>query len=163
MKKFLYLLLIGFIAVACTKESEVYYTTTYPVTSLQVSVTFDSEKSTTLTSETIEEDVLSLAPVAVGGYYRLDFSLYNGGTLYVSTAEEAEVITGSFTKMPGSNELDFSFDTEQYTARTTSYTTAEGDLCVVLNVDLTDYYRTKYEDEAIQQVIRHEYTSHIAD
>lgn len=163
MKKFLYLLLIGLAAVACTKESDVYYTTTYPVTSLKVSVTFDSEKSTTLTTETIEEDVLALAPVAAGGYYQLDFSLYNGGTLYVSTAEGAEVITGSFIKTPGSNVLDFTYDTEQYSARTTSYTTAEGELCVVLNVDLTAYYRAKYEDEAIQQVIRHEYTSHIAD
>lgn len=163
MKRLLYMLLAAFVATACGERSEVYYSTTYPVTEIRVSVSFDSEKSTKLTVETIEEDVRLLAPVAVGGSYRLDFSLYNGGLLYVTPAVGAEVIAGSFTKVPASKQLEFMFDAEHYTATTTTYTTSEGERCVCLNVDLSEFYRARYQDDAIKQVVRHEYTSHIAD
>lgn len=163
MKRLLYLLLTAFAATACGERSEVYYSTTYPVTEISVSVTFDTEKSTKLTAETIEEDVRMLAPVAVGGSYRLDFSLYNGGQLYVTPSEGAEVIVGTFTKVPASNQLDFAFDSESYTATMTTYTATEGERCVCLNVDLSEFYRARYQDDAIKQVVRHEYTSHIAD
>lgn len=113
--------------------------------------------------DAIRAAVLSEAPVAAGGSYRLDFNRADGGDLYVTAAAGAEPVAGSFTKIPASTELTFAYGDHTYTAHLSHYTDGGGPSRVRFAVDLTALYRERYGIESGLRVVRYEYTDHLTD
>ena len=113
--------------------------------------------------DAIRAAVLSEAPVAAGGSYRLDFNRADGGNLYVTAAAGTEPVAGSFTKIPASTELTFAYGDHTYTAHLSHYTDGGGPSRVRFAVDLTDLYRERYGIESGLRVVRYEYTDHLTD
>lgn len=108
----------------------------------------------------VSDDLLKNAPVAAGGVYRLDFTLYNGGPLEVTPAPGAETAAGVFVKQPGSRELEFFYGGSTYTYVTSTYTDeADNTTKVLLSADRTDYYKKMFPDAKLTRVVRREYTS----
>lgn len=181
MKFVKYLILLSLlIPTACSEPSEIYYTTDYPIVKVEAEVKLetpepDPDPGTTsgITEEEpvepenpvvtqIKAAVLEAAPVKEGGNYKLDFIVYNGGTLYITPAPDAETLTGSFAKIPGKTELTFSYGGKAYTCNTSSYEAETGNTCVRFKIDLTEEYRELYPDAKLTEVSRYEYTSHPA-
>ncbi len=127
--------------------------------------TDDPEPSTDTEAlvEAICAAVLSEAPVAAGGSYRLDFNRADGGNLYVAAAAGAEPVAGSFTKIPASSELAFAYGDHTYSAHLSHYTEDGGPSRIRFAVDLTDLYRERYGIESGLRVVRYEYTDHLTD
>lgn len=113
--------------------------------------------------EAIHAAVLSEAPVAAGGSYRLDFNRADGGNLYVTAAAGAEPVAGTFTKIPASTELTFAYGDRTYSAHLSHYSDDGGPSRVRFAVDLTDLYRERYGIESGLRVVRYEYTDHLTD
>ncbi len=167
MKKVLYTLFALLGITACSEKESVFYSTTYTVTDLAINTpeTQSAEADYVALVDQIKGEALAAAPVGVTGSYRLDFSRYDGGELYVQTHAEAEPIVGEFDKVPASNELSFRYGEEVYTAKVSPYTTEEGMRCVVFEIDLTDYYKALYPalEGTPFRLVRKEFTSHIYD
>lgn len=144
---------------ACNEaENEVFYTTNYPIERVEVSATLAAGE-TQLTQEQLQDEVLAAAPVKAGGRYRLDFSRFDGGELYVTPETDQTPIIGSFTKTPGTRILIFTYETITDTARISTWQSEEGVLLVKLAFDLTNQYKERYPNVAIEQVVREEYTT----
>ena len=168
MRKLLYIAAV-LLLVACSKKEDVFYSTTYPITKVEVQSTLPNGLDTSLTAQ-IEEakaDAEATVPVAAGGSYQLDFSRYDGGELYVISADGAEVLIGEFDKVPASRELTFRYGEQNYLAKLTSYTPEEEEAlrCVLFEIDLTEYYKVIYPTLAPInfKLVRKEYTSHLYD
>ena len=167
MRKLLYIvtaLLLG----ACSKKEDVFYSTTYPVTKveIQTSIPDGTEASLAALIEEAAADAEATAPVSAGGAYQLDFSRYNGGELYITPTAGAEALIGEFDKVPASYELTFRYGEQNYLARLTPYTPEEEALrCVLFEINLTEYYKVLYPALASAnfKVVRKEYTSHLYD
>ena len=186
--KILTALLLAAALTACGDDSDVFYTTSYPVARIEISVSLsepekpdpenpdpenpDPETSQTEKPENPEEpenplleeirnDALAKAPVQAGGSYRLDFTHHNGGPLVVRPAADAETVTGTFIKEPDKpEELHFTFGEQAYTCKVSGYTDTDDLRKTLFSVDLTEEYKQLYPDAGITQVIRKEYTSH---
>ncbi|WP_302281743.1 hypothetical protein [Alistipes finegoldii] len=186
--KILTALLLAAALTACGDDSDVFYTTSYPVARIEVSVSLsepenpdpenpDPENPDAGTSQTEEpenpenpenplleeiwNDALAKAPVQAGGGYRLDFTHHNGGPLVVRPAADAETVTGTFIKEPDKpEELHFTFGEQAYTCKVSGYTDTDDLRKTLFSVDLTEEYKQLYPDAGITQVIRKEYTSH---
>ncbi len=185
--KILTALLLAAALTACGDDSDVFYTTSYPVARIEVSVSLsepekpdpenpdpenpDPENPDAGTSQTeepenplleeIRNDALAKAPVQAGGSYRLDFTHHNGGPLVVRPAADAETVTGTFIKEPDKpEELHFTFGEQAYTCKVSGYTDTDDLRKTLFSVDLTEEYKQLYPDAGITQVIRKEYTSH---
>lgn len=186
MKRTAILFLITCLLAACGDDSEVFYSTTYPIVRVEAVTELESEPEPEPEPEpgdgggggggsptadqpvdpivqTINEDVLANAPLHPGGAYRLDFTVYNGGPLQVTTGPDAEPVTGEFVKQPGSREVRFLYGEENYTCIMGTYTDeADDQVKVLLTVDLTEHYRALYPDAKITRVLRREYTAQSA-
>ena len=186
--KILTALLLAAALTACGDDSDVFYTTSYPVARIEISVSLsepekpdpenpDPENPDAGTSQTekpenqeepenplleeIRNDALAKAPVQAGGSYRLDFTHHNGGPLVVRPAADAETVTGTFIKEPDKpEELHFTFGEQAYTCKVSGYTDTDDLRKTLFSVDLTEEYKQLYPDAGITQVIRKEYTSH---
>ena len=185
--KILTALLLAAALTACGDDSDVFYTTSYPVARIEISVSLsepekpdpenpdpenpDPENPNTGTSQTeepenpvleeIRNDALAKAPVQAGGSYRLDFTHHNGGPLVVRPAADAETVTGTFIKEPDKpEELHFTFGEQAYTCKVSGYTDTDDLRKTLFSVDLTEEYKQLYPDAGVTQVIRKEYTSH---
>ena len=185
--KILTALLLAAALTACGDDSDVFYTTSYPVARIEISVSLsepekpdpenpdpenpDPENPNTGTSQTeepenplleeIRNDALAKAPVQAGGSYRLDFTHHNGGPLVVRPAADAETVTGTFIKEPDKpEELHFTFGEQAYTCKVSGYTDTDDLRKTLFSVDLTEVYKQLYPDAGVTQVIRKEYTSH---
>lgn len=183
--KILTVLLLAAALTACGDDSNVFYTTSYPVARIEVSVSLsepekpdpenpDPENPDAGTSQTeepenpenplleeIRNDALAKAPVQAGGSYRLDFTHHNGGPLVVRPAADAETVTGAFIKEPDKpEELHFTFGEQAYTCKVSGYTDTDDLRKTLFSVDLTEEYKQLYPDAGVTQVIRKEYTSH---
>ena len=163
MKRLFFSCLCAVCCWACSESEDVFYSTTYPVTEVKVTVTLNDAVASDLTTEQITEEALVLIPVVAGGSYRLDYSRFDGGELYVTPSEGAETLVGTFDKVPAASQMTFHYGDWSYSVRTGSYTSTDGWLCVSLNSDLTAYFQEKYGEAAPKQVIRHEYTTHLFD
>lgn len=185
--KILTALLLAAALTACGDDSDVFYTTSYPVARIEIFVSLsepekpdpenpdpenpDPENPNTGTSQTeepenplleeIRNDALAKAPVQAGGSYRLDFTHHNGGPLVVRPAADAETVTGTFIKEPDKpEELHFTFGEQAYTCKVSGYTDTDDLRKTLFSVDLTEEYKQLYPDAGVTQVIRKEYTSH---
>ena len=186
--KILTALLLAAALTACGDDSDVFYTTSYPVARIEVSVSLsepekpdpenpDPENPDAGTSQTeeaenpenpenplleeIRNDALAKAPVQAGGGYRLDFTHHNGGPLVVRPAADAETVTGTFIKEPDKpEELHFTFGEQAYTCKVSGYTDTDALRKTLFSVDLTEEYKQLYPDAGVTQVILKEYTSH---
>lgn len=185
--KILTALLLAAALTACGDDSDVFYTTSYPVARIEISVSLsepekpdpenpdpenpDPENPNTGTSQTeepenplleeIRNDALAKAPVQAGGGYRLDFTHHNGSPLVVRPAADAETVTGTFIKEPDKpEELHFTFGEQAYTCKVSGYTDTDDLRKTLFSVDLTEEYKQLYPDAGVTQVIRKEYTSH---
>lgn len=185
--KILTALLLAAALTACGDDSDVFYTTSYPVARIEIFVSLsepekpdpenpdpenpDPENPNTGTSQTeepenplleeIRNDALAKAPVQAGGGYRLDFTHHNGGPLVVRPAADAETVTGTFIKEPDKpEELHFTFGEQAYTCKVSGYTDTDDLRKTLFSVDLTEEYKQLYPDAGVTQVIRKEYTSH---
>lgn len=180
--KILTALLLAAALTACGDDSDVFYTTSYPVARIEISVSLsepekpdpenpDPENPNTGTSQTeepenplleeIRNDALAKAPVQAGGGYRLDFTHHNGGPLVVRPAADAETVTGTFIKEPDKpEELHFTFGEQAYTCKVSGYTDTDDLRKTLFSVDLTEEYKQLYPDAGVTQVIRKEYTLH---
>lgn len=186
--KILTALLLAAALTACSDDSDVFYTTSYPVARIEIFVSLsepenpdpenpDPENPDAGTSQTekpenpeepenplleeIRNDALAKAPVQAGGSYRLDFTHHNGGPLVVRPAADAETVTGTFIKEPDKpEELHFTFGEQAYTCKVSGYTDTDDLRKTLFSVDLTEEYKQLYPDAGITQVIRKEYTSH---
>ena len=183
--KILTALLLAAALTACGDDSDVFYTTSYPVARIEISVSLtepekpdpenpDPENPDAGTSQTeepknpenplleeIRNDALAKAPVQAGGGYRLDFTHHNGGPLVVRPAADAETVTGTFIKEPDKpEELHFTFGEQAYTCKVSGYTDTDDLRKTLFSVDLTEEYKQLYPDAGVTQVIRKEYTSH---
>lgn len=167
MKKHLILLLAtALCATACEDGDDVFYTVEYPITDLQTKVEVTGAAPDSPILDEIAEHIVITAPVAVGGVYSMDFSVYNGGALRVKPNDQAEVIGGTFTKEPGERVIHFMYGEQDYIAKTSYYQSQEKDPAtglyvrnVVFIVDLTDKYQEMYPDREIARAIRYEYTA----
>lgn len=190
MKRTLILLSTLSLLAACGDDSEVFYSTSYPIVRVEAYVTVDKPepepepepepdptpdpgeggaKALSAAEEepvedpiirTVVDDVLANAPVEAGGVYRLDFTVYNGGPLEVTSAPGAEPVAGEFVKQPGSRELLFLYGGMEYTCLTGTYTDeADNTNKILLTVDLTEHYRKLYPDAKLTRVLRREYTA----
>ncbi|WP_418992201.1 hypothetical protein [Alistipes sp.] len=171
MKTPLYItLLLSLAAPTACDDSEVYYTTVYPVVRVEAEVTVsaatpepagegDPEPPEDPLVAEIRADVLASAPVRAGGRYVLDFVEHNGGRLTVYPDAEEAPIAGSFLKIPGQTDLQFLFGENDYTCAVTTYAAQEGQRAL-LSVTLTEHYRALYPDAGVTRVVRREYTTH---
>ena len=165
MKFWFYTLLASLTLAGCSKQEDVFYSTVYPVTEIQVQYTTQKSESDYLAQlEELTAAATTEAPVQAGGYYHLDFSRHNGGELYVLPNEGSEVISGEFDKKPASDKMTFRYGEQAYEVQITSYSNAEEVRCVCFEVDLTEAYKQAYqiEDESFK-LIRRELTTHIYD
>ncbi|MDO4758784.1 MAG: lipoprotein [Rikenellaceae bacterium] len=162
MKRLLFTLTTLLILTACSEKEDVFYTARYGVERVEIGIG--------LTSETDEYDdlraqitanALSEAPVEAGGCYRLDFSRFDGGELYIYPTAEAEPLVGTFTKSPAATEITFHYDERETLVTTAPYIAENGIQYTVLKTDLTEYYRTMMQTEIIQSVVRLEYTNYL--
>lgn len=155
-------------ALTACDDSDVYYTTTYPVVRVEAEATLtgatppaeegDEVPKNPLKAQ-IEAEVVAAAPVAAGGRYVLDFVRHNGGRLTVYPAEDAGPVAGTFLKTPGQTDLQFLFAENDYTCAVTAYSDDTGERAL-LTVNLTEHYQTLYPDAGITRVVRREYTTH---
>lgn len=156
---------------ACSKVVDVYYTTEYPVVRLdaEVSVAPDpdggetADEAAEALADAIRSTVLHEAPVEAGGSYRLDFSLADGGSLFVVPAAGSEALAGTFTKVPASSQLTFDYGEQHYTAQLSTWLDEAAGPCVRFEVDLTEAFRERLGNDRIESVIRYEYTAHPRD
>ena len=168
MRKLLYIA-TALLVVACTKKEDVFYSTTSPVTQVEIQTSIPDNIDASLATliDEAKADAETTAPVVAGGSYRLDFSRYNGGELYVTPAADAAVLIGEFDKVPASNELTFRYGEQNYLAKLTPYTPEEEGAvrCVLFEIDLTEYYKVLYPSLASTnfKLARKEYTSHLYD
>lgn len=174
MKRFAFLLLTVFLAaLAACDDSDVYYSTVYPVVRVEAEVTQsvtqpapgedegEGEPAEDPALDLIRQEVLAAAPVPAGGRYILDFVRFDGGRLTVYPAEGAEPVAGTFSKTPGQTDLTFEYGgMEAYTCKVSTYTADDGAVCALLSVDLTAHYRELYPDAPVAKVLRREYTTH---
>ncbi len=120
------------------------------------------EGSATPLADAIRAAVLASAPVQVGGSYTLDYVEYNGGRLTVRPTADGEALSGTFVKLPGSEDITLYYGGDQERRCTLSYyTDAEGQRLARFGEDLTEQFRALYPDADIQSVVRYELTSHI--
>ena len=110
-------------------------------------------------ADLLAAEVIAAAPVQAGGWYRLDFNLYNGGPLTVAPTGDAVPFVGEFIKEPGAAELQFAYNEASYAYTISSYLSSEGVRCVMLVIDLTEEYQTLYPEAGLTRVQRREYTS----
>ena len=167
--KILTALLLAAALTACGDDSDVFYTTSYPVARIEISVSLSEPEKPDPENpdpenpllEEIRNDALAKAPVQAGGGYRLDFTHHNGGPLVVRPAADAETVTGTFIKEPDKpEELHFTFGEQAYTCKVSGYTDTDDLRKTLFSVDLTEEYKQLYPDAGVTQVIRKEYTSH---
>lgn len=149
---------------ACSEKHESFYSTSYPVTNVEATVTVENasalDDAAQSQIEEIKSAIVEEAPVKSGGRYTLEYFEYNSGTLRVLPAPDATVVIGTFIKEPDTaDSLKFSFGDYDYTCVATSYTDNDQKL-TLLNVDLTDKYTELYPDLNITAATRKEYTSH---
>ena len=162
MKNLFYIATAMLMLGACSEKEDVYYSTTYSVTKveIQTSIPEGTDASLVALIEEAAADAEATAPIS----YQLDFSRYNGGELYVTPAADAEVLVGEFDKVPASKELTFRYGEYEYLAKLASYTPEESALrCVLFEIDLTAYYKALYPTLADTnfKLVRKEYTSHL--
>lgn len=177
MKRFTFLLLsVTLAALAACDDSDVYYSTVYPVVRVEAEVTRsvtppapgeedegegEGEPTEDPALDLIRQEVLAAAPVSAGGRYVLDFVRFDGGRLTVYPAEGAEPVAGTFAKTPGQTDLTFEYGgMEAYTCKVSTYTADDGAVCAVLSIDLTAHYQALYPDAPVAKVLRREYTTH---
>lgn len=158
MKQLLYTLLAALLVSGCTKKEDTFYTAHYPIVELEALINLAAENEA-MEAE-VEAWVLEHAPVQVGGSYRLDFNRFDGGTLTVKPTEKAEAIVGDFTKIPAATEMTFTYGEQSYVVRTSIYMGEDKVTYQSFLIDLTAAAREALQNEAIEQVLRLEYTLH---
>ncbi len=167
MKKWVAISVLAFAAVACGDDSDVFYTARYDVAQVLVEVAAqppadreDAEAQQPEIVALVSEDVLAKAPVRSGGSYLLEYTRYDGGTLTVRAAADADPVVGEFDKQPGATVLTFRYDGVETEYAIESYTDEDsGNAYVMLAADLTAYYQALYPDGGIVEVKRMELTS----
>ncbi len=167
MKKWVAISVLAFAAVACGDDSDVFYTACYDVVQVSVEVATqspadreDSEEPHSDIITLVSEDALAKAPVRSGGSYLLEFTRYDGGTLTVRAAAEADPVVGEFDKQPGASALTFRYDGAETEYAIESYMDKDsGTAYVMFAADLTAYYQELYPDDYIVEVKRLEITS----
>ena len=174
--RYITILILAAALAACGEKSEPFYTTAYPVSRVEATVTLGAAATTTAEEdpepdpdhdpepdpviEAIRAAVLAEAPVQAGGGYRLEFLYHNSGWLYITPAPDAAPITGSFNKEPDKpDQLRFFYEDADYTYAV-SYYSEEGKSLTLLTVDLTAKYQALYPTAGITKVERLEYTTH---
>ena len=176
--RYIAILILAAALAACGEKSEPYYTTSYPVSRVEATVTLGAAATATAEDEpepetepepepepdpiieAIHADVLAEAPVQAGGGYVLEFLYHNSGWLYITPAPDAAPITGSFNKEPDKpDQLRFFYEDADYTYAV-SYYSEEGKSLTLLTVDLTAKYQALYPTAGITKVERLEYTTH---
>lgn len=174
--RYIAILILAAALAACGEKSEPYYTTSYPVSRVEATVTLDPAATATAEDEpepepepepesdpvieAIRADVLAEAPVQAGGGYVLEFLYHNSGWLYITPAPDAAPVTGSFNKEPDKpDQLRFFYEDADYTYAV-SYYSEEGKSLTLLTVDLTAKYQALYPTAGITKVERLEYTTH---
>lgn len=182
--RYIAILILAAALAACGEKSEPYYTTSYPVSRVEATVTLGAAATATAEDEpepepepdpdpepepepepdpvieAIRADVLAEAPVQAGGGYVLEFLYHNSGWLYITPAPDAAPITGSFNKEPDKpDQLRFFYEDADYTYAV-SYYSEEGKSLTLLTVDLTAKYQALYPTAGITKVERLEYTTH---
>lgn len=170
--RYIAILILAAALAACGEKSEPFYTTSYPVSRVEATVTLGTAVTTTAEEdpapepepnpiiETIRAAVLAEAPVQAGGGYELEFLYHNSGWLYVTPAPDAAPIVGSFNKEPDKpDQLRFFVEDDDYTC-SVSYYSEEGKSLTLLSVDLTAKYQELYPAAGITKVERLEYTTH---
>lgn len=159
--------MLAFAAVGCSDDSDVFYTARYDVVRVAVEVAAqppadreDAEGQQPEIVALVSEDALAKAPVRSGGSYLLEYTRYDGGTLTIRAAAEADPVVGEFDKQPGASALTFRYDGTETEYAIESYTDEDSGLdCVMLVTDLTAYYQALYPDDGIVEVKRLEITS----
>lgn len=151
-------------AVGCADDSEVFYTVEYPVTKVLAVVSISGDIPTESELPSIPELGAELSatfdPVAAGGFYRLDYSRYNGGTLTIVQEAGAAPIVGTFVKEPGAMELQLNYGEESRSCKIEPYTGDDGRQYVLLVIDYTAEFQQRYPDgQYISRMVYEEYTS----
>lgn len=168
MKKYLVSLFItaALLVAGCSDGSGAFYSVSYPVVRVDAEVVGPASGDETSGEATenpifaqIAAEIVAQAPVQAGGGYHLDFTAFNGGPATVRTAAEAEPVTGTFVKAPGSDNIQFIYGEEEYTCTLSSYDGENNRPMVCLTVDLTARYQALYPEAGITRAMRLEYTS----
>ncbi len=167
MKKWVAIWMLAFATVGCGDDSDVFYTARYDVVQVAVEVAAqppadreDAEGQQPEIVALVSEDALAKAPVRSGGSYLLEYTRYDGGTLTVRAAAEADPAVGEFDKQPGASVLTFRYDGSETEYAIESYVDKDsGVVSVMLTTDLTAYYQALYPESGIVEVKRMELTS----
>ena len=168
--RYIAILILAAALAACGEKSEPYYTTSYPVSRVEATVTLGAAATATAEDEpepepepdpdpdpepepepdpvieAIRADVLAEAPVQAGGGYVLEFLYHNSGWLYIKEPDKPD-------------QLRFFYEDADYTYAV-SYYSEEGKSLTLLTVDLTAKYQALYPTAGITKVERLEYTTH---
>ena len=166
MQRLIYATLLLLLTTTCTKEEEFFYTTTYPVTEIDCRFTLSEEADEALEAlmEQLSAEVKATAPVQAGGRYWVGFNRPDGGVLRVDPQADSETIVGSFTKVPASSQMTFTYGEEEYTVRVTGEMNTEEQFCTLFEVNLTAQYRERYAiTDPEFSIVRIERTSHLYD
>ncbi len=152
-------------AAACTNDSEVFYSVTYPIVRIEAEVTLNTTTTADEgTSETpaivttIMNDITQNSPVQNGGSYKMLYSRANGGKADIKKDELSDPIVAIFVKVPGSTDYRILYETTDYTLSQRSYT-EESVRKVMFESDLTAHYQALYPDADLKKAVRKEYTA----
>ena len=169
--RYIAILILAAALAACGEKSEPYYTTSYPVSRVEATVTLGAAATATAEDEPEPEPEPDPdpdpepepEPDPVIEAIRADvlaFLYHNSGWLYITPAPDAAPITGSFNKEPDKpDQLRFFYEDADYTYAV-SYYSEEGKSLTLLTVDLTAKYQALYPTAGITKVERLEYTTH---
>ncbi len=167
MKKWVAIWTLAFATVGCGDDTDIFYTVRYDVVQVLVEVATqppadreDSEGPHPDIIALVSQDALEKAPVRSGGSYLLEYTRYDGGTLTVRAAADADPVAGEFDKQPGAAALTFRYDGSETEYAIESYMDKDsGGAYVMFVADLTAYYQALYPDDYIVEVKRLEITS----
>ena len=146
------------LAVACN-QSDVFYSTSYDIVKAEIRVSKQAP-ATPEDPDAWETSYIQVSELPAGGSYRLDYTRYDGGMLYVRTSADGPDYEGAFVRTPGSSRITFIYNGESHTYELSTYSADDGTRCTLLTADLTAEYRTLYPEEGIVLAELNEYTTH---
>ena len=157
---------------ACSDKNDVYYTIDYPITQIDVTLSIQDVASSSDIFVRIEEQIRSMALLDEGGYYGLDFSVYNGGSLRL-VQQDGTIGYGTFLKDPDKLQIEFIAGEKTATATMSAYlrdlkdsTTQEGEQnkterCMKFKFDVKEQIQALYPELVIEEASRTELSSQL--
>ncbi len=143
------------LCMACEEPSKSYYTASYTITSIEITIDVvepdQSDPEAPTLKEQIREDVAANLLVAEGGSYTFSFEEFDGGTVTLRRTADATPEVTTFTKVPGANDITIHAASGDLIVTQSTYR-SEGQTYNMFTMTLTDHYKALYPDYEVQRV-----------